>query len=75
MVYFMTPDLVPRLYDQSMHIPYIFMDDVYVTGLLASRLKNPVVYFKKLSVSVYIFWYSNLPLVSLIVVLLKDLVT
>mgnify|MGYP001803687212 CR=1 FL=1 len=34
------------------------MDDVYITGLLANRLKNPQVEFRKLSVSVarYITW-------------------
>ena len=46
----MTPDLVPRLYQESLNVPYVFMDDVYITGLVASRLKHPPVFYRKLSV-------------------------
>ena len=58
MVYFITPDLVPRLYNASFYESYLFMDDVYITGLLANRLTNPQVEFRKLSVSVacYVTW-------------------
>lgn len=51
MTYFLTPDLVPRLYDMSKTVPYVFMDDVYVTGLIASKLTDPPVKYRKLSVS------------------------
>lgn len=38
LAYIMSPDVVSALYSISFDVPYLWMDDVYVTGFLAMRL-------------------------------------
>lgn len=38
LAYIMSPDVVSALYTMSFDVPYLWMDDVYVTGFLAMKL-------------------------------------
>ena len=36
----LTGDIIPELYEEAKHAPFLWLDDVYVSGLLASKVGN-----------------------------------
>jgi len=54
LAYILTGSLVPVLYRSSFHVPFLWLDDVYVTGFLPLHLGRGVVRHVALS-QVYVF--------------------
>ena len=50
----MTPDVAKALYDVSYQVPFFWVDDVYITGLLPKKLANDTVNHKQMVSKYYL---------------------